>query len=89
MIVKGEEGLDMRFASGGNYGIGIYFANNSIYSANYAYVVPQARNDEYSVEPGVQLYQILLCFVIQGNGANIPHPDQSLRMPPLVHGPNG
>jgi len=40
-IVKSEYGLDMRFSKAGNYGNGIYFADNSSYSHHgYTYTVP-------------------------------------------------
>ena len=40
LIFGTEDGLDIRFSNSGAYGNGIYFANNSHYSSNYAYPVP-------------------------------------------------
>jgi len=39
-IYASESGLDLRFANPGNWGRGIYFANNSKYSLNYSHPVP-------------------------------------------------
>jgi hypothetical protein len=40
LIYGSEDGLDIRFSNAGAYGNGIYFANNSQYSSNYAWAVP-------------------------------------------------
>ena len=40
LIFASEDGLDIRFSNAGAYGNGIYFANNSLYSSNYAYPLP-------------------------------------------------
>ena len=40
LIFATEDGFDIRFSNAGAYGNGIYFANNSQYSSNYAYPVP-------------------------------------------------
>jgi hypothetical protein len=40
LIYGSEDGLDIRFSNAGAYGNGIYFANNSQYSSNYAWPVP-------------------------------------------------
>ena len=37
MIYDSEEGFDMRFSSGGMWGIAVYFAVNASYSNGYAY----------------------------------------------------
>ena len=37
LIYSSEDGLDIRFANAGAFGTGIYFANNSCYSHNYAH----------------------------------------------------
>ncbi len=37
LIYGSEDGLDIRFSNAGAYGNGIYFANNSLYSSNYAW----------------------------------------------------
>lgn len=41
LIYGTEDGLDIRFSKEGAYGTGIYFANNSLYSSNYAFPSPQ------------------------------------------------
>jgi hypothetical protein len=39
LIYESEDGLDIRFSNAGAYGNGIYFANNSAYSNNYAHPI--------------------------------------------------
>ena len=39
-IAQGEAGLDMRYARGGTFGAGIYFADTAAYSISYVHPVP-------------------------------------------------
>jgi len=71
-IVKTEHGLDMRFSAAGAYGNGIYFADNSAYSHNYAHPVPGME----------KTYQMLFCFVLVGESFASP-PNNQLKMPPM------
>ena len=47
MIYSSDEGLDMRFSREGMYGQGIYFANNALYSKDYAYKLPNVNNNTF------------------------------------------
>ena len=47
MIYKSEDGLDIRFSNAGAYGTGVYFADNSQYSATYAFPVQGAQQREF------------------------------------------
>ena len=37
LIYGSEDGFDTRFSNNGAYGQGVYFADNSAYSANFAH----------------------------------------------------
>ena len=43
VIAKCQEGLDIKYARDGLYGRGIYFADNSQYSFNYSYLIPEGN----------------------------------------------
>lgn len=74
MIYSSDEGLDMRFSREGMYGQGIYFANNALYSKDYAYKLPNLNNT----------FQMFLVFVLTGNQIQLDRQDKSLRMPPTI-----
>ena len=42
-IYDSEEGFDMRWGKPGNWGIGLYFADESSYSHEYCYKIPPAN----------------------------------------------
>jgi hypothetical protein len=42
-IYEGEVGFDMRYSSGGYWGIAIYFAKNAHYSHSYRWTNPQGE----------------------------------------------
>ena len=69
LIYKGEEGFDMRFSSGGTWGLGNYFAVDASYSDRYAHCECDG------------IYQMFLARVITGESCRCA-PDSSLRMPP-------
>ena len=46
LIYGSEDGLDIRFSNSGAYGNGVYFADNSAYSAGYAH---QCGNGEFQM----------------------------------------
>ena len=61
-IAQSEAGLDMRYANlGGAFGAGIYFADTAAYSISYVHPVPGQHN----------VKQLLLCFVIVGDSAQV------------------
>ena len=64
----------MRFSRNGYYGQGIYFANNSNYSHNYAY------------SDANLMFSMFMVFVIVGRPVKIDQQDNTLRMPPLLPG---
>mmetsp|Transcript_19316 Transcript_19316/g.18460 ORF Transcript_19316/g.18460 Transcript_19316/m.18460 type:complete len:138 (-) Transcript_19316:25-438(-) len=86
IIYESEDGLDIRFSNAGAYGQGIYFANNSGYSNNYAFARGQTR-------------QIFLAMVLVGdsvklNGGNYRIPpnkpgSQTERYDSINNGPGG
>ncbi len=47
LIYGSEDGLDIRFSNAGAYGNGIYFANNSQYSSNYAWAIPGGNGRQF------------------------------------------
>jgi hypothetical protein len=57
LIYGTEDGLDIRFSNAGAYGTGVYFANNSHYSSNYAYAVPGKQRE----------FQMFVCLVLVGD----------------------
>ena len=71
-IYESEDGLDIRFARMGMYGIGIYFADNSQYSHSFTY-----RNPDGTCS-------MFLCFVLPGLSAYDPPDRSALRIPPLI-----
>lgn len=70
LIYASEDGLDFRFSNAGAYGNGIYFANNSQYSSNYAYQVP-----------GTQQWVMFVCLVLVGDSVQL-QPSNAYKMPP-------
>lgn len=62
IIYGSEDGLDIRFSNAGAYGTGIYFANNSQYSNNYAYAVPGNGRE----------FQMFVCLVLVGDSVQLP-----------------
>ena len=74
MIVEGEEGFDMRFASDGLKGRGNYFAINASYSCGSNYV-----HTERDGTKGVFLASVL-------TGESASDVDQNRKMPPLKPG---
>ena len=75
MVYESETGLDTRFSRDGNYGQGIYFADNADYSHAYAWT----EQDEY----GKTVYTLFVCFVLVGDACLLSAGDRSLRLPPL------
>lgn len=58
-VYQSEEGLDMRFSKDGLNGFGVYFADNSKYSHDYAHKIQ-----------GSNYKQMFLCLVLTGESAN-------------------
>mmetsp|Transcript_7778 Transcript_7778/g.9369 ORF Transcript_7778/g.9369 Transcript_7778/m.9369 type:complete len:82 (-) Transcript_7778:214-459(-) len=56
-IYESEEGLDIRFSNYGAFGQGLYFADNSAYSHQYA--------AQTEIE-GQSYRQMFVCFVLPG-----------------------
>mmetsp|Transcript_894 Transcript_894/g.1219 ORF Transcript_894/g.1219 Transcript_894/m.1219 type:complete len:146 (-) Transcript_894:106-543(-) len=73
LIYESEDGLDIRFARAGMYGVGIYFADNSGYSHSFAFRHPDGT------------YSMFLCYVLPGHSAYDPPNPTTLRIPPLLH----
>jgi hypothetical protein len=59
LIYESENGLDIMFSKGGAYGKGIYLANNSAYSSNYAYPINNGKR------------QIFLALVLVGDSVEL------------------
>ena len=80
LIYESEDGLDMRFSSGGFFGNGIYFAENAAYSHQYAFNMPHQ---------GGIIKQMFVCCVCVGRyksyDAMSPHTKQ-FKVPPLIDG---
>ncbi|CDW87149.1 poly adp-ribose polymerase member 14-like protein [Stylonychia lemnae] len=74
-ILSFENGLDMRYSNNGAHGIGLYFADNSQYSLNYAY----NQNGKK---------QMFLCTVITGLSSSSGG-GQGARMPAAIPGKQG
>ena len=72
VIYESEDGLDIRFARPGMYGVGIYFADNAKYSHSYAF-----KNSDGT-------FSMFLCFVLPGLSAYDPPERTGLRIPPIL-----
>ncbi|TNV80547.1 hypothetical protein FGO68_gene7363 [Halteria grandinella] len=75
LIYNSEDGLDLRFARDGLMGRGIYFAEDSAYSHDYSHYIQD-----------LNLHQMFFAVVNIGRYKPYPHPDQTLKMPPLLEG---
>jgi len=69
-IFNDEYGFDMRFSSGGMWGVAIYFAQNASYSNSYRYTTPDNQ------------YQMFFARVLVGDCIHIMPNDSSLKKPP-------
>ncbi|CDW79210.1 poly adp-ribose polymerase member 14-like protein [Stylonychia lemnae] len=75
-IYSFEHGLDMRYSNDGANGIGLYFADNSNYSLQYAYLVDNRQR------------QMFMCTVITGLSSN-QGGGRGARMPAPIPGKKG
>ena len=72
-IYESDVGLDRRFSKdSGLYGNGIYFANNSQYSHNYAWKVPEGNGKKF---------QMFVCLVLKGDSTT--RPEKQYKVPPF------
>ncbi|CDW81865.1 poly adp-ribose polymerase member 14-like protein [Stylonychia lemnae] len=74
-IYSFESGLDMRYGNDGANGVGLYFADNSQYSAQYSYKNNQDK-------------QIFMCTVITGLSSTLGG-GQGARLPAAIPGKQG
>lgn len=72
LILKSEEGFDMRNAVHGNWGRGLYFSESAELAGRYAYSNPLQS----------EVKEIFLASVLIGYSFK-SKPDKSLRMPPV------